>query len=327
MLHDHHAIAVEIVADATGLSAALDRLTEAVSARRQILRRRRSLAPIERRLQRAMARAFRRQGAAVLRALEPYRSRLDPSEPVGAIESLREAARPFSPAEWDEIFEKLPRDVRDAFEGPLEHALRQAMQAGGADTLELIELAMAFRFELDNPAALAYLRDKAAELVTRIDETTREQIAEIVTRGANEGKPYSAVAAEIRKRFAEMGELKPQRHIRDRATLIAVTEAGNAYSESTLIVARDLTAGGLAMVKSWMTIGDDRVSAGCRANQAQGWIDAADAFSSGHDRPLRFPGCRCILLIQRKASAQAGANVNRNVKPNARAATHELAAA
>jgi hypothetical protein len=55
------------------------------------------------------------------------------------------------------------------------------------------------------------------------------------------------------------------------------------------------------MEKRWLTVGDDRVSDGCKDNQRAGWIALNDAFPSGDDRPLRFPGCRCVVQYRRKA--------------------------
>jgi hypothetical protein len=92
----------------------------------------------------------------------------------------------------------------------------------------------------------------------------------------------------------------PQQHIDSRAHLVAVTETGNAYAEGQLEVAQELAAAGIEMEKAWITVGDDRVTEGCRENEAAGWIGLDDPFPSGHQRPLRFPGCRCDLLTRRK---------------------------
>jgi hypothetical protein len=96
---------------------------------------------------------------------------------------------------------------------------------------------------------------------------------------------------------------KPQQHIDSRAHLIAVTELGNAFEDGSLGAARRMAAMGLEMEKKWLTVGDQRVSEGCRTNQAAGWIPIDRPFPSGHDRPLRFPGCRCTAQYQRKRSS------------------------
>ena len=104
----------------------------------------------------------------------------------------------------------------------------------------------------------------------------------------------------IRDRFEEFAVGKPQLHIESRAHLIAVTEVGEAYSAGSLAAGEALEEAGVAMEKSWSTVGDDRVSAGCLGNEDAGWIPLNDDFPSGHQRPLRFPGCRCDLLMQAK---------------------------
>jgi SPP1 gp7 family putative phage head morphogenesis protein len=129
----------------------------------------------------------------------------------------------------------------------------------------------------------------------QIDATTFDGIRNLLTDGIAEGRSHSALAREIRQRF--------EGFTRDRAELIAVTEIGDAYSQGTLIQAGNLRDAGLDMEKSWLTVGDDRVSDGCADNEAAGWIDIDDDFPSGDDAPLRFPGCRCSLLTRRKEAA------------------------
>ncbi|HRJ42932.1 MAG TPA: phage minor head protein, partial [Caldilineaceae bacterium] len=154
-------------------------------------------------------------------------------------------------------------------------------------------------FSLRNPRAVAYLEEHGAKLVTKINEETRSQMRTLVTQAVDEGWSYTRTAKAIREKFDGFAGLKPQKHIRDRATLVAVTEAGQAYEEGSRIVALGLAERGVRMEKYWRTSGDERVSQGCVDNQAAGWIDVAEMFPSGHERPLRFPGCRCTAQYRR----------------------------
>lgn len=52
------------------------------------------------------------------------------------------------------------------------------------------------------------------------------------------------------------------------------------------------------MVKSWLTAGDDRVDAHCRANEAAGWIPLDQPFPSGHQRAQGHQACRCTTLYE-----------------------------
>lgn len=107
------------------------------------------------------------------------------------------------------------------------------------------------------------------------------------------------MAQAISDRFVEFAVGRPQEHVESRAHLVAVTEVGDAYEHGNEIVVNDLAAAGLRMEKKWDTIGDGRVSDGCRENEQAGWIPIDEEFPSGDMRPLRFPGCRCTALYRR----------------------------
>lgn len=195
---------------------------------------------------------------------------------------------------WEPLWDVVAEETAGELEIIAREAMPAAMETGAAATLADIGISAAF--DLADPRAEAYLDENAAAMVTRVNETTRDRIGSVVRAGARAGTSYAKVAQSIVDEFAEMAILKPQRHIRNRAELIAVTELGQAYEESGSIVARQLTRAGIGIEKYWSTTGDDRVSAGCVANQAVGWIPETDLFPSGHSRPLRFPGCRCASL-------------------------------
>lgn len=187
---------------------------------------------------------------------------------------------------------------RTVLQTAIQAATNAAVMAGIQQQVTALDLS----FDLPNPRAAAYAEQHAAEMVTRIDSTTRTVIHDIIAQGTREGWSYDEIAKRITEQFAEFAAGKPQQHIDSRAHLVAVTEVGNAYEEGNLIVARGLQDAGLPMEKHWQTVGDARVSAGCRANEAAGWILLAEQFPSGHDRPLRFPGCRCTALYRRQGS-------------------------
>jgi len=79
---------------------------------------------------------------------------------------------------------------------------------------------------------------------------------------------------------------------------VIVQNCGNAYSEGAYQAGDKLNQSGITMEKSWLTSRDDRVSDGCAENEDAGWIGFYDAFPSGHQHPLRHPGCRCSLMQQ-----------------------------
>lgn len=202
--------------------------------------------------------------------------------------NLREA---LTPADWLRIWIEVVDGTAKMFEAPIQRAAEIALEAGIKATI--LEIGMKLSFDLENPRAVAYLKDYGARQVTKISETTREYIHTLMNQAIEEGWSYKRTAEALIERFEEFAIGKPQSHIDSRAHLIAVTETGNAYAEGNLLVAQELKAAGLDMEKSWDTVGDAKVSDGCKENEAAGWIEVDQNFPSGHLRPLRFPGCRC----------------------------------
>lgn len=149
---------------------------------------------------------------------------------------------------------------------------------------------------LPNLRAQEYAKKHAAEAVTQINDTTRKEIARIVSDGVKSGSSYDDIAKAIKDKFKEFAVPMPQKHIPNRAVLVAVTELANAYCEGNAQVGNYLQDNGVKMMKAWQTLEDDRVSDGCRENESVGWIPINKEFPSGHMHPPRFPGCRCDFL-------------------------------
>ena len=259
-------------------------LLENIATLTKIWKRDRALKPIETKLARQMAKAFRAHRAAFIREFERVGPGIlgEASTPP-AIEGALEAAYQATLAD---------------FLTPIEEAAAAAIDAAARH--RVAEFGVDYSFDLKNPRAVQVIKDRAAAAVTNIDATTREEIARIVTQGMEDGYNYQKVARQIVAKYEEFGVGKPQAHIRNRAELIAVTEAAEAYETGNRLVIDEMTAVGLEMEKSWSTVGDDRVSAGCRENAAVGWIPVDEPFPSGHQHPPRFPGCRCATLYRRR---------------------------
>lgn len=149
---------------------------------------------------------------------------------------------------------------------------------------------------LPNLRARAYAKKHAAEAVTQINDVTRKEIARIVSDGVKSGASYNDIAKAIKSKFEEFAVPSPQKHIPNRAVLVAVTELANAYCEGNAQVGDYLQSNGVKMMKAWQTLEDDRVSDGCKENEHAGWIPIDKEFPSGHMHPPRFPGCRCDFM-------------------------------
>ena len=149
---------------------------------------------------------------------------------------------------------------------------------------------------LPNLRAQEYAKKHAAEAVTQINDTTRKEIARIVSNGVKSGSSYNDIAKDIKDKFKDFAVPMPQKHVPNRAVLVAVTELANAYCEGNAQVGNYLQDNGVKMMKAWQTLEDDRVSDGCKENERVGWIPINKEFPSGHMHPPRFPGCRCDFL-------------------------------
>lgn len=263
----------------------LNRFLEAAS----VAEKWRQLRPEERSLISHIGRAFLAQKKLLLRHLRPYFA-----------EARRANLREAMIDDWNQAFDEAANGTFDLFFEPIEGAIFVALLAGARDVISFVGSSISFT--LRHPRAEAYMAEHGAGLITQINEVTRGNILTILNEGVREGWSYDRIARSISNMYSEMAVGRPQQHIDSRAHLIAVTELGNAYEQGSAIVARELQDGGMPMEKAWLTVGDNRVSDGCRDNEAQGWIPLIATFASGHDRPLRFPGCRCTALYRRARS-------------------------
>lgn len=297
-------------ADIARVVRAIDRLLEAQAHRR----REKATAKLTRALAKELRRAFRVQERDLLKRLATIKGQFVVEESVQHVVLgrgdvvvyegrvlLREATEP----DWETIFNAIAEATRHLFTDALREYIAQALLAGGEEALLQLATGIAdVSFDLANPRAVAYAEQYVAELVTKINETTRADVRRIITQGVERGDAYNQVAKELRQKYQEFHTPQPQLHIRDRAEMIAVTEMGNAYEAGNEAVVQELADAGLTMEKSWLTVGDSRVSEHCQSNQAAGWIAFDAEFPSGHQRPLAHPGCRCTMLARRKPSEE-----------------------
>lgn len=172
-----------------------------------------------------------------------------------------------------------------------------AIVVDGAATLST-ELALAIAFDLKNPRALEYAKQNAGEFITGINNTSRETINKIISKGVDQGSSYQDIAKQIQAQFTQWG--KPVSGKRSRAELIAIDQTARAYQYGNYLCVSQAKSTGLHFEKRWSTVGDALVTPGCKANQDQDWINDTELYLSGHLYPPRFPGCRCANQYRRK---------------------------
>jgi len=191
--------------------------------------------------------------------------------------------------------------VHNEFIDSIEEATKDSMSA--AATHRAAEFGVGYSFDIGNPRATKYIHKHALNAVKDMELTTKKDIRGILEKGMKEGFGYRKVARDINKKYSEYSTpVRAGKHIRNRAELIAITEAGTAYEEGNKQVVDGMTKAGLTMEKFWSNTGDDKVSDGCQENTDVGWIPVDQNFPSGDEHSPRFPGCRCTILYRRRAS-------------------------
>lgn len=248
-----------------------------------------ALASTQSKLQKEIAKIFINQGKVFIEQFDVFQIRFTESS------RLKET---IGGDELNRLFDNVEALTNDQFKKPLDDAYRASIAAGAnAISLELGEDIISFN--LSNQRAEDWIINNGAKLVTNVNETSRFRIKNIVKQGLRAGDSYDDIAASITRTYKEFAIGKPQLHIRSRAHLVAITETGNAYEAGAREGAKQAAAAGLPMEKKWSTTGDNRVSELCLVNEDQSWIPIDTPHASGHDRPLRFPGCRCAELYRR----------------------------
>jgi hypothetical protein len=245
-------------------------------------------AKAEARLEKAMQKAFKRQGnlfAEGFDALKPVKE----AEGDGLI---------IVPEEWRELFDAIAGETVSDFVDPIQSEAEDGVLKAGQALIQSIGVKVVWN--LQNERAIAYLDEYAAKRVAELNQVTKERIATIIRQGNKAGWSYDKVARAIIAEFEAYAAPRSQKHIQTRAHLIAVTEVGEAYTNGAYGAAEEIEATGIEMEKSWLTSGDDRVSSGCLINGSEEWIPLKQAHKSGDLHPLRFPGCRCDELYRRK---------------------------
>ncbi len=253
------------------LCEAAEKVTRAWTVKRKL----QAVLPIERKLEAGLRAAFTKQGRLFLEALEGKR----------LLWPVRQEGVPSGAAfGWEAEFDKVAKATAPVFAGALTQAVGAAMQAGTQGSFLTGGLTIAF--DLQHPRAVAYMAEHGAQLVTKIDDTSKARIASIIARNLEEGVSYNDTAKQLRAEFQDFS--------RDRAHLIAVTEAGHAYEHGNREAVQQLVDAGLEMEKAWIAVGDEDTCPICEGNDEAGWLPMDEEFpEGGMTTEDSHPGCRC----------------------------------
>lgn len=185
---------------------------------------------------------------------------------------------------------------RELYYGTFDAAAARALLAGHSWILAEMGLPAAFR--LPFPNAQTYLANYGAQQVTKISDSTRRELRDVLYRSRVQGWAYDKLAKILREKWEQFRTPQPQQHIRSRAHLIAVTETANAYEWGNQIARQEVAATGLQVEKSWLVVGDDRTCMICMGNSMASWLPNQAAFPSGHERAPGHPACRCTIVTR-----------------------------
>lgn len=128
--------------------------------------------------------------------------------------------------------------------------------------------------------AIDYAREHCARLVTRMDEESKNLIAQVISDGIKNKRGVEGMARDIRKQFEDMS--------RYRSRMIARTESCDALEQAFIDRSKDMGVTG----KEWVTSDPCDI---CAENEAEGIVPIDHVFSGGVDRPPQHPKCRCAL--------------------------------
>jgi len=142
-------------------------------------------------------------------------------------------------------------------------------------------------FDQVNDRAVAYAKARAAELVTGVDDATRDDLKDIIADGLEDNIGMDVIADNIRDAYS---------FSEDRAELIARTEVTMANQNGALDGMKLAKGAGVELQKVWVPDAD--ACDDCQDNGDDGPIDLDDQFSSGDDCPPAHPRCECSLASE-----------------------------
>ena len=141
-----------------------------------------------RKLEAAMAKAFKKQGASFLKAMGKYKGQ------------FAEAASPKTMAN---AFSSTPTWAE--MTKAMQDAIGEGLEAGGDGLMDALDIPAddltGFGFDVMNPEAIKYAREHAASQVTKINDVTKERMRALITQATEEGWGYGRLAGQIKGRF------------------------------------------------------------------------------------------------------------------------------
>lgn len=163
-------------------------------------------------------------------------------------------------------------DLVEAFRNGGEVAVRQVLESPAQGLFDAL-----------NPRAVAYVEKRGAELVTEIEQTTRDGLKSVLEDAFTDGMSPTDLAETIRDSFEFSA---------DRSEMIARTEMADAHVQGTLDGWKE---SGVVNGKSLILSNDHPGEDDCDDAADMGVVDLEDDFGGLGDPPLH-PFCECDVL-------------------------------
>lgn len=182
--------------------------------------------------------------------------------------------------------------VTGYLKGESQQQWRRAMEPLVLDSAsrgaEYIAADLLIDFALVQPGAVAFAAKETGFLIKQISETTRQFVADVVSRGVADGLSVRNIARELEQGAG---------FSRDRAKLIARTEVGRTQNGAAVEAVKEYSdRTGLRFEKVWRSALDDRVRDEHIEMEGEA-VAVGTAFSNGLEYPGE-PNCRCVALIR-----------------------------
>lgn len=190
---------------------------------------------------------------------------------------------------------------------------RDSAALGHVDRRTRSALKSIMDFNIANPRAIKWARDRAAELITGIGGSTRDAVKSIISDGIREGRAPRVIAREIRERvglrsdqletlarFKLTGatdsqiERRAKQLLKQRAELIARTETMRSSNEGLKELWRQAQDSDLLpkdVKREWIATFDERSRDEHEEIDGE-TVGLDEAFSVGEE-PGESPNCRC----------------------------------
>jgi hypothetical protein len=162
--------------------------------------------------------------------------------------------------------------------------LVKAAQNGGLAAFTQIDFEDRAIVNQVNKLAVEWAENRAAELVTKIQESTRDYLRADVTQAVEEGWSTRQLGQALQENFG---------FSEGRGDMIARTEIAAADVQGNLMAYRE---SGVVQGKEWIRGSEEYPCDECEGNAAAGVIPLEDAFPSGDTGPPAHPNCVCDVL-------------------------------